>query len=117
MNLAEVIPFLFIYISGESISILIFIGISRLFHKRNSKTGDLKKNEVSGVSICKGSLERLFLFVSLVQDIPQSFIVFGALKIATRIKDDSKITNDYFLVGNLISLLIAIGYFLIYKQI
>ena len=63
-------------------------------------------------AVLRGVLERGFLFIILVIDLPQALAFFGALKIATRLKDDDKISNEYFLVGNLISVLIVIGYYL-----
>jgi hypothetical protein len=42
-----------------------------------------------------GVLERLFLYVGLIQGVAQSLILFGALKIGTRIKnEEDKISND-----------------------
>jgi hypothetical protein len=47
----------------------------------------------------------------LVYGIPHALIAFGAIKIGTRIKPDEKITNDYFFIGNVLSLLISVFYF------
>lgn len=63
----------------------------------------------------RGTFERLFLFFAMVNDIFHALTLFGALKIATHIKDDDRVSNDYFLIGNLISVSAAIGYFLIYN--
>lgn len=41
---------------------------------------------------------------------PQVIIAFGALKIGTRFQRSSSVSNDYFLIGNFISLLTAILY-------
>ena len=70
-------------------------------------------------SVIKGVLERLFLFVCFVYQLPQALIAFGALKIATRFieEKDNKITIDYFFIGNIISLLLAVFYFVIWKRI
>ncbi len=55
-----------------------------------------------------GVLERLFLYVGLMQGFGQTLILFGALKIGTRLKNEKdKISNDYFLVGNLVSVLLV----------
>ena len=55
-----------------------------------------------------GVLERLFLYVGLIQGVEQSLILIGALKIGTRIKnEEDKISNDYFLVGNIVSVLLV----------
>lgn len=56
-----------------------------------------------------GVLERLFLYVGLTQGFGQSLILFGALKIGTRLKnEEDKISNDYFLAGNFISVILVI---------
>ncbi len=55
-----------------------------------------------------GVLERLFLYVGLMQGFGQTLILFGALKIGARLKNEKdKISNDYFLVGNLVSVLLV----------
>ena len=61
------------------------------------------------VAVVKGVLERLVLYVGLLCGFPTVLIVFGALKVATRLHDESKtpISNDYFLLGNLSSILIV----------
>ncbi len=105
----EVLTFCVILIVGEAVSVGPFYLINRSFNQG--------QKGVSIQSIIKGNVERLFLFLLLVNSLPQSFIVFGALKIATRLKDQSdKISNDYFLIGNLVSLILSIAYYLIYKQ-
>lgn len=43
---------------------------------------------------------------------PQRLAFFGSIKITTRLKDDDKISNDYFLVGNIASVLMVIAYYL-----
>ncbi|MBO6546463.1 MAG: hypothetical protein JJ932_13615 [Balneolaceae bacterium] len=68
--------------------------------------------------VLKGMLERFVLIAGLMAGYPQTIIAFGALKIGTRIKDDkNKVSNDYFLVGNLISILAAIAFVAIIKEI
>ena len=71
---------------------------------------ELKSDEKRGRSIFKGVLERLFLIIGLVLGYPQVIIAFGALKIGTRFQRSSSVSNDYFLIGNFISLLTAILY-------
>lgn len=63
-------------------------------------------------SLFKGILERIFLAAGILAGYPHVIIAFGALKIGTRLHEDknSKISNDYFLVGNFISLLATIIY-------
>jgi hypothetical protein len=69
----------------------------------------------------KGILERLMLAVGIAHGITTVVIAFGALKIATKLSlsaSDNKIEhvqkhNDYFLIGNLLSILFAVVYALI----
>ncbi|MBK6264322.1 hypothetical protein JKA74_04680 [Marivirga sp. S37H4] len=61
-------------------------------------------------SILKGIMERFFVTFALCLGYPQALTLFAALKIATRIKDDSSISNDYYLIGNLISISFALFY-------
>jgi hypothetical protein len=72
-------------------------------------------------SIIKGIIERLFLFVSLVSNYPHALTFFSALKLATRLKHNETPQtenkfNDYYLIGNLISVAVAIGYVYIYQN-
>ena len=79
--------------------------INGVFHFVSKK---MKSNESRGISVSKGVLERLFLIVGIVTGHPQVIIAFGALKIGTRFQKNSKVSNDYFLIGNFISLLTAL---------
>lgn len=62
---------------------------------------------------------RAVLYIGILHGFPQILIAFGALKIGTRLHEDkqNKISNDYFLVGNLISLLLAMLYAIIAQQV
>jgi len=79
--------------------------INVVFHIVSSRLGS-DENRV--ISIFKGVLERLFLIIGLAFGYPQVVIAFGALKIGTRFQSNSRVSNDYFLIGNLISLLAAL---------
>ena len=79
--------------------------INVIFHFVNRKLGS---TENRGRSIFKGVLERLFLIIGLLAGYPQVIIAFGAIKIGTRFQKDSKISNDYFIIGNFTSLLAVI---------
>ena len=77
-----------------------------------------EKNMKVDRAVVKGVIERLFLFPSLVYGFPQALIAFGALKIGTRfVKEANKISNDYFYIGNIVSLLIALIYYALWVQI
>lgn len=58
----------------------------------------------------KGILERLVIFIGLTSDYSTVLVMFGALKLGTRLHDEGNknISNNYFLIGNFVSVLIAI---------
>jgi len=98
-----------VLVTGELVSISFFWLFEKSFNQG--------RNNVNWRSVIKGNLERLFLFLPLVNGLPQSFIVFGAIKIGTRLKGkEDKVSNDYFLVGNLMSLILSVSYYLIYDM-
>jgi hypothetical protein len=72
----------------------------------------------------KGLLERFTLFLGLAMGIEQVLTLFSALKLGTHFlnetfkgTDHEKISKDYFLIGNLLSVLFALTYTLIWKWI
>lgn len=65
--------------------------------------------------VLKGVLERLLLIRGILSGYPQVIIAFGALKIGTRFQQNNKVSNDYFLIGNFISLLVAIVFVVLAK--
>lgn len=80
-----------------------------------------KKNEIDLGSLLRGFLERLFLTLFLYNDIPHALTVFSALKIATRLKhedegNESQRFNNYYLIGNLISVSISLFYLYLWKN-
>lgn len=70
-------------------------------------TAVLKKPDIETF---KGILERLLIFIGLTSDYSTVLVLFGALKLGTRLHDEGNknISNNYFLVGNFVSVLIAI---------
>ena len=101
-----------IFAAGELISLLIFCFIRKQFAPTESSSA-------GSASIVKGILERVVLFTGLLFGFPQILIAFGALKLGTRFstEQESRISNDYFLIGNLISILLALVYTIIVKAI
>lgn len=74
-------------------------------------------------SLLKGVVERIFLTVSLINGFPHTLTLFGALKLATRLKrvdEKDKLKestyNDFYLIGNFISVMIAIFYTFLYTE-
>jgi hypothetical protein len=65
----------------------------------------------------KGIVERLMMLTGLLAGFPHVLIAFSALKIGTRLRPDSDdaISNTYFLIGNIVSMLLTIVYALIIK--
>ena len=74
-------------------------------------------------SILKGFIERTFLLITLVNDYPHALTLFSALKLATRLKhkdadaETENKFNDFYLVGNMVSVIAAIGYVYAFKKI
>jgi len=79
-------------------------------------TAKVNKNRLTLNAVLKGILERTFITFALATGYPQALTLFAALKIATRIKDESKISNDYYLIGNLVSVTLALLYSLIINK-
>jgi hypothetical protein len=64
----------------------------------------------TGVALRKGILERLVLYLGLMLGHSVILAAFGAFKLGTRLQKDSgdEISNDYFLIGNMVSLLVVL---------
>ncbi len=108
----KLILLLILFVISEALIAFFFAVTAQLFYK---KIGfDFK-------SIIKGVVERLFLLISLVSNYPHALTFFSALKLATRLKHNETPQtenkfNDYYLIGNLISVAVAIGYVYIYQN-
>lgn len=110
------IPFyILIFIFQELFALVVFHFIRRYFQQQNSAI----TTHSWLYSILKGVLERLFIFVGLLNDMPMVVGFFGALKLGTRLDADknNRVTNDYFLMGNIVSMLIVIVSYLVIKQV
>lgn len=71
-----------------------------------------KKTEIINLSKVdrswiKGVFERVFLSLCLINSIYPLLTVYGALKLGTRLGNSHQIKNDYFLIGNIVSILLA----------
>ena len=74
-----------------------------------------QKTKIDFKSLLKGFIERMFLMVFLFNDLAPALTFFSALKLATRLKHEESIGdankfNDYYLVGNLVSVSVALFY-------
>lgn len=91
-----------VFIVGEIAALLIFRVVKRVL-------GPSESSKASIAATIKGIVERLALFIGLLFGFPHILIAFAALKLGTRLHDEEKveISNNYFLLGNLLSILIA----------
>jgi hypothetical protein len=107
------IYFAFVIFVGELVFYLVFRLIGKWLNL--SKTGTPRRE------MFKGVLERLVLSVGIAHGIITVIIAFGVLKVATKLSlsaadhnaDHVQNHNDYFLIGNLLSILFAVVYALI----
>jgi hypothetical protein len=105
--------FLLVIFVGEIIFHLVFYIVRRVFGLVS--TGNTARE------VFKGVLERLMISIGLAHGIITIIIAFGALKVATKLSlsasdqepDQVQTHNDYFLVGNVMSLIFAMAYALI----
>lgn len=111
--MSKIILLLLLFGMSEIIIAFVFAVIAQQFY---AKLGfDFK-------SIIKGVVERLFLFIALVNGYTQALTFFSALKLATRLKHSETEAakenkfNDYYLIGNLASVAITIGYVYVYQN-
>ncbi len=118
----HILIFLSIFILGEVLlNFTFFPYLKRYFNFKESDAN--KENETSKpflglpISVFKGGLERFIVYLFLTINLSQILIVFGALKIGTRIDKNEKIKNDYFLIGNFSSLFIAVMYYYLFIKL
>jgi hypothetical protein len=103
----SIMHFLAAFAPGELLAIFIFNMVrKKLAGKGINNSG----------AIFKGILERFMVVVGLAMAIQSIITLFGAIKIGTRLKDanQEKISNDYFLIGNFISITIALMEYLLF---
>lgn len=98
----QYIPALVVFICQELVGLIIFPVLNRYLGPEAGRAWSSK-------AILKGILERLVLITALIHGYPQMLIAFGAMKLGTRLHEEagSEISNTYFLVGNLFSILLA----------
>jgi hypothetical protein len=100
------ISFIVFYLISELLAYFIF----RLVRKKYLKDYGSRRPMWNGI------IERIFIYLCLISGVYHGLTLFGALKIGTRIKvDENKISNDYFLIGNLISVGLALLTFQLFK--
>lgn len=93
---------LLFYLLGEAVAFPLFWAIRRRFGEGRPP---------ARVTLM-GMLERLVLFAGLSMGIQTIVVLVGAIKIGTRIapqdEDARKVKADYFVVGNLFSVLVVL---------
>lgn len=104
--------FLVGYVLAEIFFAFLFHVTAELFYK---------KSNVEIKSIFKGMVERLFLFVAPANNYHHALTFFSVIKLATRLKhaekpEDEDRFNDYYLVGNLISVMLGIAYVYVWTK-
>lgn len=102
------------------ISICVIIVIELVAHGFFYFLSPKSPRSLEAVPVIKGVLERLVLTFGLCAGFPQVLILFGALKIGTRISESGKTptaqrltNNDYYLIGNLVSVGLSMVYYLV----
>lgn len=97
----DYLPVLVVFIGQEIVGLIVFPILNKLLGPT--------KIAWHAPSILKGILERLVLFTALIHGYPQILIAFAAMKLGTRLhgEQETEISNTYFLVGNLFSILFA----------
>lgn len=100
--------FLLLFVIGEVIASVVFLII------RGSLLGKGASFKPLDIESIKGMLERLVLMLALVAGHPTILVMFGTLKLGTRLNNESgdekkkAISNNYFLIGNFASVLVSI---------
>lgn len=96
--------FVIIILIPEIILTFMFSVIAKVVYKKIAR--DFR-------SIFKGLNERKFLIIGLITNYPHALTFFSALRLGTHLKhtdSDENEFNDFYLIGNLISVLVAIVY-------
>ena len=93
-----------VFLVGEILAISVFT----ILRRSVAGAAVFKKPDIETF---KGILERLVLFTGLTGGYSTVLVMFGALKLGTRLHDenDKNVSNNYFLIGNLLSAFIAIA--------
>lgn len=105
---ANILNFLYAYVAGELVALFAF----RIIRNKLAASATKKWQAIG-----KGLLERGMLLIGLVMNIQAIVTLFGAIKIGTRIKDanQDKISNEYFMVGNFVSVTIALAEYMLFE--
>jgi len=106
----------FFFVMVEVFLIIIFYAVSKWLDPKSPN----KNNNEKFTSWLKGFLERLFLTFLLLAGLQGgALILFGAIKLGTRLDSDKgrKVSNDYFVIGNFLSIAGAVITYLLFKDL
>ena len=98
-----------IFLLVEAILYLVlFRALGRMFLKPDPTTPP----GVTAIDLIKGAFERFVIAYGLALGYPHILTLFGAMKLGTRLKDssDTPAFNNYYLIGNLASVCVAMAY-------
>lgn len=119
----ELVGIVLVWLLGETVAYVLFSRLNKLYKVVDNEallsTEDEENNAVPKQvefkvnNILKGIIERLCLFLSFIIGFPQMLIAFGALKVGTKLGKECQVSNDYYLVGNLLSIIIVFSVYLI----
>jgi hypothetical protein len=109
----EIILFCIVFIEQELVALLVFHYVRRAFRKGKPPPD---RRSVRG-AIGRGILERFLIYLGLVTGLSQVLMLFGAIKLGTRLDADknSMVSNQYFIVGTFLSVLLAMLGYLAYN--
>lgn len=107
------------YLWGTVVLIVGELIAALAFHLLKKRLGPSQTGSPRSGAVLKGVLERVTILVGLLAGFPHVLTAFGALKISTRLTEDQNdhISNTYFLIGNLLSILFAMIYAVIIVRI
>ena len=101
-----------IFGTGEVIALGLFYIVRKAFQA--------DKSEQRLLDSMSGAIERLVILCGFYMGISQVLAMFGVFKGAIRLKpsEDSNVkkTNEYFFIGNLLSVLLVLVYYWIYTR-
>lgn len=109
--LETALGFAVIFLAGEIIALPVFAWVRHTFAVPHDADGTGPR---PGVEMFKGILERFVVTFGLYINLPGILTVFAALKLANRLShegDDNDDMINYFLIGNLVTVLLCLAYF------
>jgi len=104
------VQYVLLYLVLETLTFLLFRTLDRfVFHLAPTP-------KVVAMNTVKGVLEKVVVVVGLTLHLPHVLTMFGAIKVASSI-GARRIDPEYFVVGNFVSILIALLYFIIFGDV